>query len=600
MNPEIIVVSIFIGILLIIFFMHLFFVANKFDREINLSLTIMAIILIAYFVFYIFKYNVQGLDKFVYFDKWINFNLILIAIPFIHFVANYTGYKNKPFIIFIDILLVLLIVINFFSPFGITFSEIVLPETINKPINYKVFPLYGTFNPWMNAAGLTLLGLLIYLFLSVRYLFRKGKRLDAYFLFTAFGIVILAVLIDIYILNIPAELSFIFVLGVMSFRVFRDVIKTAEIKRTLYEAEDKLDRIINNSNIGIYQQSTSYEFLLVNKAFCRILGYSEREIYNLSLYPDIFLSAEEMKKFYDELNKKNSVDNYELRIKKKNNRDITVKTYARLITNKLGKRIIEGTIEDVSAQKDSERLLLEAKEEAEKADKLKSDFLAQMSHEIRTPVNSILNFSNLLQNELKNKVDSELSEGFSIIDSGGRRLIRTVDQILNMSQIQSESMELFPTKINLEEILSQLLNEFRNAAKVKNIELKLIKSKSDYLIFGDEYTIIQLFANLIDNAIKYTKEGFVNVKLAQPDRKKIIVSVNDSGVGISAEYLENIFEPFSQEEIGYTRKFEGTGLGLALVKKYCELNNAEVHCESIKGKGSSFKITFLPIENNHI
>ena len=240
----------------------------------------------------------------------------------------------------------------------------------------------------------------------------------------------------------------------------------------------------------------------------------------------------------------------------------------------------------------SERELLIAKEKAERSDMLKSEFLAQMSHEIRTPINSILNFSNLLKIEMDDKVSEELREGFSIIESGSKRLIRTVDSILNMSQIQTNSFEIFPTDIDIKQILYNLKREFESFALQKNLELKFINNSSRNKLYGDEYTITQLFANLIDNSIKYTQSGFISVELSSDENDNIIVKVKDSGVGMSEEFQKTLFEPFSQEETGYTRKFEGNGLGLALVKKYCELNNADISLTSEKGKGTIFTIVF--------
>jgi signal transduction histidine kinase len=111
------------------------------------------------------------------------------------------------------------------------------------------------------------------------------------------------------------------------------------------------------------------------------------------------------------------------------------------------------------------------------------------------------------------------------------------------------------------------------------------------MVNADEYTITQIFDNLLGNAVKYTLEGEIEINVKR-NKRSIRIEISDTGIGISKEYLPNLFQPFTQEEQGYTRKFEGTGLGLALVKKYCDLNNAEIECESEKGKGTMFRITF--------
>jgi signal transduction histidine kinase len=248
---------------------------------------------------------------------------------------------------------------------------------------------------------------------------------------------------------------------------------------------------------------------------------------------------------------------------------------------------------DITERKKAEFELIKAKEEAEKSNKLKSEFLAQMSHEIRSPINIILSFTSLLKEEVKGKLPQEMDICFDSIDSGGKRIIRTIDQILNMSEIQTGSFESTITEIDLiKDILSNCITEFRTPARLKGLELKFKADVESAQIKGDSYSINQIFTNLIDNAIKYTHNGEVEVALSKPDGKSICVDVRDTGIGISEEYLPDLFKPFSQEESGYTRRFEGNGLGLALVKKYVEINNADIIVESTKGRGSMFRVIF--------
>ncbi len=236
--------------------------------------------------------------------------------------------------------------------------------------------------------------------------------------------------------------------------------------------------------------------------------------------------------------------------------------------------------------------IVSAKEEAEKSNALKSDFLAQMSHEIRTPVNTILSFSSLIRESLEDKLDEDLKDSFKIIESGGRRLIRTIDLILDVSQIQSGNLVLSPTKIDLVTIIEDLVDEFYQPASKKNLKLLFQHSHKTLNLFADHYTLTQIFANLIHNAIKYTNNGTVKLDARKNNKKEIIVKVIDTGVGMSEKYLTELFDPFSQEETGYTRKFEGTGLGLTLVRKYCELNDAEIKVQSKKNKGTTFIVKF--------
>ncbi|GEM_PF-5703884 len=253
---------------------------------------------------------------------------------------------------------------------------------------------------------------------------------------------------------------------------------------------------------------------------------------------------------------------------------------------------------EVSERKKYEQELISAKNKAEEANRLKSEFLAGISHEIRTPVNTILSYVSLLKEDLGG--NGEYADFFDPIQNGASRLIRTIDSILNMSQFQSGEFELFKEKFDLyNEVLVSLTKEFEPVAAKKNLKLTLSKSIDDTLIYGDQYTITQLFTNLVDNAIKYTNEGFVRVSLFDKNERYLYVSVEDSGIGIAEEFIPDLFEPFHQEEMGYSRAFDGNGLGLALVKKYVEVNKGKIEVFSEKGKGTKFVVA-LELANVNI
>lgn len=270
--------------------------------------------------------------------------------------------------------------------------------------------------------------------------------------------------------------------------------------------------------------------------------------------------------------------------------------------DELEKRVTERTAEliasneqlkkEISIRKWTEEELIIAKDKAEHADRLKSAFLAQMSHEIRTPLNVILSYTSLLKEELSGRFDSVLETVFYGIQNAGQRLIRTIDLILNMSAVQSGTHDINPKCFSLSEKLQNMMIEFCSLAKARGLDLSFINETCIGEIKADEYTVEQIFQNLIDNAIKFTKSGSVLVKLYLNSDGIVCVDVKDDGIGISEEYLPEIFTPFSQEEVGYTRKYEGNGLGLALVAKYVEMNNAEITVKSKKGEGSCFTVKF--------
>jgi PAS domain S-box-containing protein len=249
-------------------------------------------------------------------------------------------------------------------------------------------------------------------------------------------------------------------------------------------------------------------------------------------------------------------------------------------------------VREITDKIHAENELIKAKENAEKSDKLKSEFLAHMSHEIRSPVNTIMNYANLIEEELFERLSDELKDGFKVINDGGMRLIRTIDLILNMSQIQTNTYIPNYHYLDIDkQILSSIIPEFFYRAKKKGLELIYTINSENPLIYADDYTVGQIFANLIDNALKYTKNGKIEITVFN-ENNNLSVEVIDTGIGISDEYLPNLFAPFTQEEMGYTRRFDGTGLGLALVKKYVEINNAEILVESEKDKGAKFIVRF--------
>ena len=216
-----------------------------------------------------------------------------------------------------------------------------------------------------------------------------------------------------------------------------------------------------------------------------------------------------------------------------------------------------------------------------------------MSHEIRSPINTIFNFTDLIKSNLDLTKDVELKESFDSIERAGDRIVRTIDLILNMSEIQTGSYECIYKELKLNEIIANhIFPEFSYKAKKKNLELILNISPDPLVVIADEYSLVQIFVNIIDNAIKYTKQGKVEIISFRNENNKATIKIADTGIGISEEYLANIFTAFFQEQQGYTRQYEGNGLGLALVKKYCEINDAEIFVDSKKGEGSVFTVVF--------
>ncbi|MGE5500278.1 MAG: sensor histidine kinase [Syntrophothermus sp.] len=263
-----------------------------------------------------------------------------------------------------------------------------------------------------------------------------------------------------------------------------------------------------------------------------------------------------------------------------------------LFIKKLKKSMVAES--EIADKLSEERLrLIEAKRQAEAANKLKTEFLAQMSHEVRSPINTMLNFVSLIKEEIPKPHSEDVNFSFQAIENSSKRIIRTIDMILNMSQIQSGYIECNFQDLDLvRDVLQSVIREYSALAKSRDLELIFENKSLDSMVHADAYTVTQLFVNIIDNAIKYTNQGKIIVSVYRSSTGRLSVDVQDTGIGMSEEYIKKMFTPFLQEDRGYTRQFDGNGLGLALVDNYCRLNNLQIDVKSKKGEGSTFSITF--------
>ena len=250
--------------------------------------------------------------------------------------------------------------------------------------------------------------------------------------------------------------------------------------------------------------------------------------------------------------------------------------------------------EDITEQKQLLRELVEAKEGAEESDRLKSAFLANMSHEIRTPMNGILGFMELLKEP---GLNSELMDEYiEIVNASGQRLLSTINDIIDISKIESGGLEMNESKVDVVKMLRALFQFFEPEAVIKGLDL-ILESNIPYercIVLIDAHKTESVLTNLLKNAIKFTDQGQI-VLGASLTNKSLEFYVKDTGRGIVADKLTRIFDRFVQAEISYSRAYEGSGLGLSISKAYVELMGGSMSVESEPGKGSRFTFS-IPIE----
>ncbi len=371
--------------------------------------------------------------------------------------------------------------------------------------------------------------------------------------------------------------------------------KVIELEAAQYNLRTQkayFEELFSSSPLGIAVYRTPAEITDWNPAFKKLFGYDEEQTPDKSLFnrlvPDE--EKEEARKINEDVFG-GAVYRGESRRNNKSGETIDVEIIKSPIYNNGRIESIYCQYIDIRKRRNLENELISAKVKAEEADRLKSEFLAQMSHEIRTPLNVISSYINYIKEEYMAESDEELDQLFGIINSANKRIIRTITALLDMSAVQSGAYNPIYERIDLSGIVEDIFGEFTFIANTKKIDFKLLNS-SECFAAGDKYTIRQLLENLIDNALKYTEKGSVSVDVRNNGDGKPIIRIQDTGIGISPEYISKLFEPFSQESTGYTRKYDGNGLGLALCKKYAELNNISISVKSDKGKGSIFTVHF--------
>jgi PAS domain S-box-containing protein len=257
-----------------------------------------------------------------------------------------------------------------------------------------------------------------------------------------------------------------------------------------------------------------------------------------------------------------------------------------------------GIKENISPQKEAQLEFILAKEQAERANKAKSDFLANLSHELRTPMNAIMGFTELLYESETDKAKASMLE---IMRRSENDLIVQLNSLLHLSRIESGAISLQEEQFSIESLFVRIENNFRELAAKKSLML-LLEDKTKYEVdfVGDKNKIEHILDNLVDNAIKFTAKGNVKVEFqldySTNDRVFLVIIVSDTGIGVAPEMLERIFEKFEQGEHYLKKKYSGAGLGLAIVKQLTEFMGGTISLKSTLDVGSIFTVS-IPIRS---
>jgi signal transduction histidine kinase len=224
------------------------------------------------------------------------------------------------------------------------------------------------------------------------------------------------------------------------------------------------------------------------------------------------------------------------------------------------------------------------------ASRLKSQFLATMSHELRTPLNAIIGFSQLLLRRSKGVLTTQQTDMIERILNNGKHLLELLNDILDLSKIESGRLELKPETFNVGQVVRATVEELRSLADEKHLSVQLTVASAELQIYNDPHRLRQVLVNLLSNAIKFTDRGSISIDVRTIESEWVAITVRDTGIGIAPEKVKQIFEPFRQIDQTTTRRHAGTGLGLAITDSLVRMMQGKITVESRLGEGSVFRV----------
>jgi PAS domain S-box-containing protein len=397
--------------------------------------------------------------------------------------------------------------------------------------------------------------------------------------------------------------------------ITRDITDRKKNEKLLYEQYTFLQTLIDNIPNPIFYKDVNGVYIGCNRAFVSLLGSSRENILGKTVFD---ITSKELADTYYEHDKalleSPGVQIYESQIKCADGSVREVIFNKATFSDASGKvKGIIGVILDITARKAMEDSLRQAKELAEEAHRVKSAFLANMSHEIRTPMNAIMGFSDLLKGTA---LDYTQKEYVSIIYESAETLLSLLNDILDVSKIESGKIHLDAIDFNIDYLIENVIKIVGHRLKSGNVELFYHFDETIPAYYtGDPTRIRQVIMNLLSNAVKFTEKGEITIRVTAesvPDSQDagnktrlLRVSVKDTGIGISKEKQERLFQPFIQADSSMTRRYGGTGLGLVISKRLVELMGGEMSLASEEGKGSEFVFTLklkeaIPIQDEDI
>jgi PAS domain S-box-containing protein len=374
----------------------------------------------------------------------------------------------------------------------------------------------------------------------------------------------------------------------------RDVTATKQAEEEQTNFLARYRALFENSSEGVFLHDLDGNILDANQAILDMFGYDLDEI--RALHPMKLVHPDDVQdvraRFQDILELKTTTAEH--RCRRKDGSEFIAMIRGKVVHDNL----IQGILRDVTRERRQAEELMQAKEEAEAATRAKSEFLANMSHELRTPLNGVIGMMHLLRTT---PLDEEQNQYIAPAIASSDRLVRLLDDLIDMARIEADMMEMHPEAFRAQELRSFILDLFAVTAQEKNIFLSCsVDPSMPEVLYGDIRRVRQILFNLVGNALKFTEKGSVHLDMAYlpPGTRtpsRVIFSVHDTGIGIPEEIVRGLFQPFVQADGSETRKYQGAGLGLCIVKRLVDLMEGDITVDSRLGEGTRMHVA-LPFQ----
>lgn len=376
----------------------------------------------------------------------------------------------------------------------------------------------------------------------------------------------------------------------------RDITERHQMEQALKQSEQRFSLLFQHAPAAVtLLDLDQHRWIDVNENTERLYGYSREELLRMhpadvspEYQPDGQLSSEAAKeKLQQAMEGGTPVFEWE-HVRKNGDRIMCEVRLVRYPSE--DRRLVQGSIVDISQRKEGEKSLKQARDDAETANRAKSSFLANMSHEFRTPLNAILGFTRLTLGDTA--ITSEQRENLTMVQQSGEHLLELINDVLEMSKVEAGRTELQETVFDLHELLDTLERMIRLRAEDKGLRVAFqISQNVPDIVKTDQRKLRQILLNLLGNAVKFTHQGAIELSVNSVEREKqqltLQFQIKDTGVGLSQQEAERLFQPFVQATAN-TGDQEGTGLGLAISKQFVELMGGKIDVESTPGEGATF------------